>query len=502
MNKKINEINNKSLIKCFSICFLVFTILFTNTLVKSESSTNYTMYDKELYSLTNTYDYNNKIDYNENTVYTSTSPRYFMNSQNDRNKNIVENKTLLTVLTHGLSGSPSNYSSIDGKLGYYRFSILSYLCKKTDCNVYVALVGKENNQKVINLYNITDKVYQGISNDNKYIDEKVFYDCTEENKITKITDISKHSIVLFGGLDVYYGNTLVYEEFNYVVSKIILDMKELNDNKLFKINLIGHSRGGLTNMEYALDHPDLINQMFSFSTPYCSTTTGALDYNLLNSAIQSYESERDLVTKDVYTKYMNRWNDNYTKLGYDKIDITALGGYPSLELFMDLVCYKPTVGFINSLIDLDPITLNYLLNYISSFVSLTKLGIVGFNAIKIKTLINKICIKLSNEANDESGIDELLEILFTEINIDFKHGEIVMYNDGLVDILSQMGYVGNVLSYQEGYKGFKHVYKCFTRSNTNLEEIAYDGLSVIHMSVTRDNYLLMNVSKNITLDNN
>ena len=58
-----------------------------------------------------------------------------------------------------------------------------------------------------------------------------------------------------------------------MLSKIVYDVKELNGGILPKVNLIGHSRGGLTNLQYALDHPDLVDSLISIGTPYFGTTT-------------------------------------------------------------------------------------------------------------------------------------------------------------------------------------------------------------------------------------
>ena len=54
-------------------------------------------------------------------------------------------------------------------------------------------------------------------------------------------------------------------------------VKVANGGVLPKLNLIGHSRGGLTNMQYALDHPQMIDSMYSFDTPYIGTTIAELD---------------------------------------------------------------------------------------------------------------------------------------------------------------------------------------------------------------------------------
>ena len=85
-------------------------------------------------------------------------------------------------------------------------------------------------------------------------------------------DFSKNVIILFNALNPGYDNDYIYTQFNYMMSKVLIEAKNQNGGKLPKVNLIGHSRGGLTNMQYALDHPDLVDNMYSFGTPYIGTT--------------------------------------------------------------------------------------------------------------------------------------------------------------------------------------------------------------------------------------
>lgn len=91
--------------------------------------------------------------------------------------------------------------------------------------------------------------------------------------VSSITDISKHIVVVFETPGSDESNDNVYYQFNYVISRIVYDVKILNEKKLPKLNLIGHSRGGLTNMQYALDHPDLVASLVSIGTPYFGSTT-------------------------------------------------------------------------------------------------------------------------------------------------------------------------------------------------------------------------------------
>ena len=104
-------------------------------------------------------------------------------------------------------------------------------------------------------------------------------------------------------------NYKVYEEFNYMLSKILYDVKELNTGILPKINLIGHSRGGLINLMYALDHPKLVKSIFSLGTPFFGSDTASTN---IGGAVAGFsDGLDDIIDRDIYLDYYNRWKNNY-----------------------------------------------------------------------------------------------------------------------------------------------------------------------------------------------
>ena len=74
--------------------------------------------------------------------------------------------------------------------------------------------------------------------------------------ITEIeeTDVTKHIILVF---DAYYsgqGNDYAYAQLEYALDAISYQYYQVT-GVLPTYNLIGHSRGGITNLQYALVHP-------------------------------------------------------------------------------------------------------------------------------------------------------------------------------------------------------------------------------------------------------
>lgn len=300
--------------------------------VKANDVDNYNINSKVLYDETNTYNYlydttipngtevKNGIDRSFNN-----DARYDMKSQNG-NK-VMSNKTQITVFTHGWNGHADSWGSGED-------SLVTKLGKLINANIYTLNI--DNNYDEKHIFLIND------SNDKYY---KNGYD-----KESSSIDASKPIILVFNGANTGYKNDYIYTQFNYAVSKVVYQVKIANGGVLPKLNLIGHSRGGLTNMQYALDHPQMIDSMYSFDTPYIGTTIAELDYNYADSSAlelfnpEAAPGENDLANRDVYLKYLNRWNNNYDEL-YSNIRVMALGGTTSLRYLL---------SFLNSSFDSIP----------------------------------------------------------------------------------------------------------------------------------------------------
>lgn len=438
------------------------------TEVKADDVDNYNINSKALYDETNTYNYlydttipngtevKNGIDRSFNN-----DARYDMKSQNG-NK-VMSNKTQITVFTHGWNGDAGSWGSGED-------SLVTRLGKLINANIYTLDLNDTYNEKHdFTIYDSNDKYYRNGNN----------------VKFSSI-DTSKPIILVFNGANTGYKNDYIYTQFNYAVSKVVYQVKVANGGVLPKLNLIGHSRGGLTNMQYALDHPQMIDSMYSFDTPYIGTTIAELDYNYADSSAlelfnpEAAPGENDLANRDVYLKYLNRWNNNYDEL-YSNIRVMALGGTTSLRYLL---------SFLNSSFDSIPfirtlhswlmnilgnnagdqlykalkVTLVALVTYIQAKTGLLGKALnlasaISYSASLIDTIITPLVPKENRQILTFVGklnniLNGVVKMLTTEIEINvFSDSVFTWKNDMAVNIESQMA--DRVMNNQEfKYKGF------------------------------------------------
>lgn len=479
----------KKIIKCSIFLVVLFLGLAVITFKGyAKDDIDLSIDSEDLYNLTNTYKYNPN--------YQKNSSRYYI--KEDKNGSVVdEGEPLITVFTHGLGGDASHWSNLDGSFAYTKDSLITRLSAQIDSNVYLVKVGNENNLKI---YDLTEEIKERKKENN------FKFTISKNNEISNIVDISRHSIIVFeASYDAANGtNEEVYTEFNYSISRIVYDVKKLNDGKLPKINLIGHSRGGITNLQYALDHPNLVDSIYSFGTPYLGSTSASIDYYFLGSKfVENEVSESDIVNSNVYKKYLERWNTDYDKL-YSKIKVTALGGYSTLYGLCKGLTTEKSIDFLVDETGVSKEKLEVLIPAILGSID----GIVlGFYFVKptksIKPLLIKammsVASELVNEFDLDIGSDDLAQIITNELFLDYHPPFVSWYNDCLVDLGSQLGYRGEIQIGSEQYKGFKRISKCFDRTNCNFEATSMSNMpAVVHNLEARDeelcNYVLSTIS--------
>lgn len=449
------------------LSFICLLCLLFNTFLVVKALNSYNLYDE-----TNTF--NSYLDENGDL-------QYDLNKEND---NKIDNKTFnITILNHGLGGDASNFTSNSNyKFGYNSNSIVTDLYRRTNASVLVLKI-KEHKIEKNNSFKKSEKI------------SCVLYDITNElercikgssetefilnNELEEIPD-NKNYIVLFDGLYVFSENRIIYDEFNYAASDLLYKFKK-KIGKIPQINLIGFSRGGVINMQYCLDHPRIVNKMISISTPYCSTTSGEIDYYFLDSYFCGKKSEFNLIDENKYLNMLNRWNDGYCKYGYDKVKVIALGGYSTLDYLERM--FEDAID--NTL--METLLSKGLVNLLKWFMYYNKYSI--YKNTKYGQLM-----KIISQINiNNSKLNCLIKFVFKELTFDVKTKRFYLYNDGLIDLNSQLG-----ICKSGEYKGFTRVVKCFDVNNTNFYIRVSNAPAVIHNMTPYDSYFRQVIISNLT----
>ena len=479
------------------------------TAVKADDVDNYNINSKALYDETNTYNYlydttipngtevKNGIDRSFNN-----DARYDMKSQNGNM--VMSNKTQITVFTHGWNGHADSWGSGED-------SLVTKLGKLINANIYTLDLNDIYNEKHnFTMYDSNDKYYKN-----------------GDDKGSSGIDVSKPIILVFNGANTGYKNDYIYTQFNYAVSKVVYQVKIANGGVLPKLNLIGHSRGGLTNMQYALDHPQMIDSMYSFDTPYIGTTIAELDYNYADSSAlelfnpEAAPGENDLANRDVYLKYLNRWNNNYDEL-YSNIRVMALGGTTSLRYLLSWLnntfdgCTVAShahnwlmkvageeIG--DKLYKALKVTLVALVTYIQAKTGLLGKALnlasaISYSASLIDTIITPLVPKENRQILTFVGklnniLNGVVKMLTTEIEINvFSDSVFTWKNDIAVNIESQMA--DRVMNNQEfKYKGFNRYSINFKPEDVEATDIAH-ARSLFHPML--QNYVLRDIASDST----
>lgn len=464
----------------------IFVIVFGFTLINANALfVNETFTERELYNATNTYNVDEScLDNNGNVKVTPEVDRemeidqyHLSYDMSAKNGNQVMSITQATVLTHGLGGSArhwsnnfseTNYKDDNVKFAYDKDSLISRIDEEVGgANIYWAKVDKKEGSANYD-YNIFDITNQKTQNEayNRNI------------KVEHIEDISKHIIIIFEAYAPLGSNDNIYYQFNYMMSKIAYDLKVLNGGLLPKFNLIGHSRGGITNLQYALDHPDMVDSLVSLGTPYFGSTTA----NLFGRLIITDPSDGlpDILDADLYYSYNKRWNDNYETL-YKNINANAFGSFHTLISLMDAISNNHSELLSTGAV----VGIDIGLVYLTSWLLNPKLKVSSFRLSLI--LMTSILDYLF--PNDKAV--DFAEILLKEINADIIPNVPSWYSDLLVPLKSQLAIdEGSITHFTLGYKGFHRRVRPFLGFDANYIKISDPMPPIGHNLEARDSVII------------
>lgn len=359
----------------------------------------------------------------------------------------------ITVLTPGLNCDASVWSN-DPKngqeLAYNSASLIAQISTKlnNNLNLYYAKCSDVNDRKQFILYHLDLKDYS-----------------TNNRQTDRIEDASKHIVLLFESSIPSQSNQAVYEQFDYVLDKISEQYEELTGT-LPRFNLIGHSRGGLTNIQYATEHPYNVASVYSMGTPYNGSVLSQIDSVMAfmgyaekvgDEYIITNQGAKDIIDDNVAKTLRDNWNKAYTPS--TNINVVAFGSMSTVKLIK-----KVANDYV-----IDPNADQKIKDAVQNYLLLIKLAcnIIEANprdtqiyVDNIEKIIDWLYEKLNYDVfkdftGDIVDIEETKEILslYNVIN-----DEAVLMDDLFIDTNSQWGY-----GFNDGidYNGFKRYVKVF-----------------------------------------
>lgn len=299
----------------------------------------------------------------------------------------------ITVFTHGYGGNAGHWSNDlsaggSGKFAYESDSMIEQLresieAKDKPVTMFMVTVGENNvntekttveeSQSEILDTALTGEVGSAqlrcVYSDDSFITKKEVilyrndskhYDIEDEDNMEKYLtseDVSKHIILVFEAEESERSNDYVYAQFEYILDVISYQYCQLTGT-LPTYNLIGHSRGGITNMQYAMAHPYNVATLYSMGTPYNGSSFGeatAFGNHLFLEVADIHKTEEyytddndyppgvlDIINYDLNESYKSFWNTYYDEW-YSHIEFRPIGSYVTLGFVLQTLA-----EFLNS----------------------------------------------------------------------------------------------------------------------------------------------------------
>lgn len=357
----------------------------------------------------------------------------------------------ITVLTPGLGGRASHWSNADGAGGNIFAEDVDSLVRKLRLKGGLAYIFRAHFK-------------EGISS--RY-DLYSYYSDTKKT----IIDASKHIIIVFDSENSNASNAVVYSEFKYMLNDVIKQVETLDHGRPTKVNLIGHSRGGITNLQYALDHPNKVHTMISIGTPYFGSVAAEKFGSLI---LGESDGLNDINNAALYNSYYQRWTDGYESK-YKNINSIAIGSTTTV-VYQKEVLQSIGGGFSAPLAKMLEMFENALIQNLAYTILYNQYP-------KLKEQYPVL----------EMFTREQFADIGTVINNEVHFGE--WYSDVLVPVASQQG-----ISENKNYYFTKHTKK-FNREDSSLTpKRSTTQIAVIHNIEVYDsdihNYILSKIIMN------
>lgn len=428
--------------------------------------------------------------HSQTKIYSSNNDDYFDGCEDY--DDYVNSAPTITVLTHGLGSADyywsNSYSVKDGKeLAYNSSSIIN--------RIYQRLNGQ------MTLYRAAG-IYKESSGDFDFELKKYSYEDYINSRGGKVTsvidDVSKHIVIVYNSDVPNKSNYTVYNEFHTILDNISAQYKNLT-GVVPRFNLVGHSRGGITNIMYATEHPYNVASVFSMGAPYSGSVLGQLEIllKIMNYTNDNYEiineGVRSIMNEEELQGIRNAWNSAYK--ADVNMNVVAYGSMTSIHLLKAMIedisanseKYDKTYGtvvkdfhdLIESVINViedSPGQVSTALSFIDDLAEI-------FNAFGIDLFDNLFTI-INPNLEGKITYEEVSDVIGL---VNVINDEFVIMDDLFIDLNSQLGY-----GFEDGisYNGFKRYTKIFGRNDYTENRAIPSQPGVVHnLEIMNETYV-------------
>ena len=354
-------------------------------------------------------------------------------TDNNTNNSANESRNLSEEESIILSSSSNAYGASQLKGLYANFNFKASV--KEEENTRTEISDIDNTLGEIELHRLSKTDYSFTRRFNKYNETEV--DNVYEEILTS-ADINNHIILIFEAKNASLSNDYVYAQLEYILDVISYRYLQLS-NYLPTYNLIGHSRGGITNLQYALAHPYNVASLYSMGTPYNGSDFGGatgLDDKRVFLELIGFDSNelgvKDILNTNLSQSYKNFWNTNYSL--YSHIDFNPIGTYVDLGFILgcayDAIMYKAN----RDLTFPEKAVFNYLIKLVDQHFTAKRNAlpervtnyVINLTISFIKNLINKYL--------DTTSINAWLSILgnFSSTRVPYPHIGFSYFETGFI----------------------------------------------------------------------
>lgn len=419
-------------------------------------------------------------------IYNLDDDGYFNGCENY--ENYLNSSPTITVLTHGLSSNACYWSNdYNNNLGmnfaYNQSSIINKIYQRLDNEATLYIAGKDVNSSTINDDGFLLRKYTY----NEYVSSGT------GNITSRLDDVSKHIVIVYNSSISDESNANVYDEFHNILDSISLQYKDLTGT-LPKFNLVGHSRGGLTNIAYAIEHPYNVSSIYSMGTPYNGAALGELEQivTMLFSDMASSPGFTSIMNKQESKELRNAWNivmssnanikavsyGSMTSLSFIRAFINDLATNSSKYIsYGDAIAGN--IDFFETIIDVieeHPNLTTGILTFIDGIARVfNKFGLNIYNE-----LLNSIQKNLRGNVSyqDVSNVVKLVNVI---------NDGIVIMDDLFVDLNSQLGF-----GFDDNieYEGFTRYVKIFTVNDFSDNRAVPSEPGIVHnLEIMNETYV-------------